>query len=337
MFGFQWHLSDRCNLRCRHCYQSDFSPASESSLEIRMAMADAIFTGIGDEEPVRIKLTGGEPLLLNDLPDLVDHLEKKPNLAEIHIITNGSIAEDSVLEKISKFKILTTVEISCESGNEEINDSIRGKGNLAMLRRNIPLYIERLHRPVVLMMTLGKHNTGTIQQTVDFARSAGANGLIFERFVPLGHGTMLSSQVLSAIDWRNAIKAITRASGEEVDADSLAAYRAFWLWFDRPEEDALEAALCNLGDHSMALMPDGTVFPCRRLQIPVGNVLKEPFVEIRKRLSNYNCVNLKKRLNGDTCGNCPFEDCPGCRALSNALSGDPWQDDIQCVLNVDPV
>lgn len=335
MFGFQWHLTDRCNRRCRHCYQENFDyGAGEASPAERRQLAAAILDVIPDEQ-VSINLTGGEPLLLPDLLELMQYLETFANLADVNIITNGTIHDSGLIKALGTFSRFAMFKMSLESGDRQINDSIRGAGSLELLRQSIPLYKQLSARPVSLMMTLSRANAETIAETVEFARKAGAAGIMFERFVPLGAGQAMSEAVLTAEDWYQAIVAIGQVAGLEVDPDDLAACRAFWLWLDREPEDALDAALCNLGSESMALMPDGTVFPCRRLEIPVGNLLKEPFAVIRDRLAEWDCSRIRPRLHGDICGVCQFEDCPGCRALARALTGDPLADDPQCVLQRD--
>jgi len=335
MFGFQWHLTDRCNRRCRHCYQENFDyGAGEASPEQRRQLAAAILEAIPDE-PVSINLTGGEPLLLPDLLELMQYLETFANLADVNIITNGTIHNSDLIKTLGALPRFGMFKMSIESGDRAINDSIRGAGSLELLWQSIPLYKQLSAHPVSLMMTLSRANAETIAETVEFARKAGAAGIMFERFVPLGAGQAMSEAVLTADDWYRAIVAIGQVAGLEVDPDDLASCRAFWLWLDRDPEDALDAALCNLGSESMALMPDGTVFPCRRLEIPVGNLLKEPFVAIRSRLAEWDCSRLRPRLHGDICGACQFEDCPGCRALARALTGDPLADDPQCVLQRD--
>ncbi len=335
MFGFQWHLTDRCNRRCRHCYQENFDyGAGEATPAQRRQLADAIFKAIPDE-PVSINLTGGEPLLLPDLLELMAHLENFSNLADVNIITNGTIHDRELLRSLGRFPRFDMFKMSIESGKTEINDSIRGVGSLEMLRRSIPLYKELTARPVSLMMTLSRVNAETIAETVDFARDSKTVGILFERFVPLGKGQGMSEAVLSADEWYQVLLDIGQSAGLEVDPDELAACRAFWLWLDREPEEALDAALCNLGSESMALMPDGTVFPCRRLEIPVGNLLREPFADIRSRLAGWDCSRIRPRLHGDICGACQFEDCPGCRALARALTGDTFADDPQCVLQKD--
>ncbi len=300
----------------------------------RRLAADAILAAIPNE-PVTVNLTGGEPMMVPDLVDLIRHLESYENLAEINIITNGTIEDPDLLTKLGSFARLRSFRVSLESGDEKINDFIRGKGSLAGLRRTIPLYREITGKSVTLMMTLSRLNCETIKESVKFARETGADDILFERFVPIGTGMGISESVLSANDWYKAIVSIGDAAGLEIDPDELAACRAFGLVTSgkADPEDMLAAALCNLGPESMALMPDGTVYPCRRLPLPTGNILKEPFAVIRERLGEWECSRVRERLRGLICGICPYEDCPGCRALALALTGNPLADDPQCVLN----
>jgi radical SAM protein with 4Fe4S-binding SPASM domain len=97
-------------------------------------------------------------------------------------------------------------------------------------------------------------------------------------------------------------------------------------------DEPLRGAPCNLGRDSMCLMPDGTVYPCRRLPVAVGNVLGEPFAAIRERLAAYAPDAIRPRLSGPRCGACDARDCAGCRALALSASGDILADDPQCAL-----
>jgi radical SAM protein with 4Fe4S-binding SPASM domain len=330
-FGFQWHLTDRCNLRCSHCYQDAFSSGSERGLEDLRRMADRIFGALPDRS-ISINLTGGEPLVLRHLFDLMDHLHTFPNLEEIHLITNGTKTSDQVLERLRAQPKLGTIKVSLESAEAATNDAIRGEGNLDRVRRGI----ERLlttGKPVVLMVTLSRVNAAAIEPTLDLACSLGASGVIFERFVPLGRGREMAEAVLDARGWRDAVLHIARASGIEADPEDLLAYRAFWLEPSSLDSE-LRGALCNLGDESMALMPDGTVYPCRRLPLLQGNILTEPFGVILDRLKRFGVEALRPRLRGQLCGACGVEDCAGCRALVRALTCDLFGDDPQCLLGL---
>ncbi len=314
-FGFQWHLSDRCNQRCAHCYQEDFTGASEPTLSVLLQMAARVLPALADTQ-VSVNLTGGEPLLLSHLPDLIKSLAGYQNLVEMNLISNGTVLAEAALSAMAREPKFGQLKISIESAEARVHDAIRGEGNLAVLRRNLPRLRKASGRPLVLMATLARYNLSGIESLLRFAEDHGAAGIIFERFVPMGRGDRLRDQVLGGDEWLQAIESIVRASGLDADPADLPAYRAFWLATGIEAEEPRRGALCNLGAGSMALMPDGTVFPCRRLPIAVGQVLTEPFAAIRARLRKYQ----------------PGGDCVGCRALANALSEDGCQDDSESPL-----
>ena len=75
-FTLQWHITHRCNLRCTHCYQDDYT-AFES--------ADALFDVLGQYETLLrenrfkgfLNITGGEPLTHPELFRLLEEAKKR--------------------------------------------------------------------------------------------------------------------------------------------------------------------------------------------------------------------------------------------------------------------
>ncbi len=328
-FGFQWHLTDRCNLRCRHCYQDDFSPRGE----LGTADLDRLVQNLlGALEGVRISinLTGGEPFLYPHLERVIDRLESSAAIEEFNIITNATVLPDERLVFLARQKKLGLFKVSLESSRAETNDSIRGPGNLEKVTAGIRRLIDAAAHPVAIMMTLARWNLEDIGSTVALARELGACGVIFERFVPLGTGGQLRDQTLDAADWLRAVGYILEESGLDCRPQDLPAFHAFWLNFSW----GLKGAACNLGS-SMALMPDGTVFPCRRLPLELGNALGGEFSAILRRIEEFRPGRLKERLTGLLCSNCPLEDCAGCRALAAARRGDWLADDPRCPLELE--
>ena len=98
-FGFQWHVTDRCNRRCVHCYQSDFSSKSERSPVVLRVIAEEIFESMPDHR-ISVNITGGEPFAWPHLPGLLRQLHDYPNLAEVNVITNGTLATDELLDSL---------------------------------------------------------------------------------------------------------------------------------------------------------------------------------------------------------------------------------------------
>lgn len=88
-------VTDRCNLRCQYCMpEKDYVwlPREEIlSFEEMGALVD-VFTELGVD---KVRLTGGEPLLRRELPELVQILAGKPALADIAMTTNGVLLAES--------------------------------------------------------------------------------------------------------------------------------------------------------------------------------------------------------------------------------------------------
>lgn len=327
--GFQWHITDRCNLRCRHCYQDIFSNEREKDIATLKSYADKIF-GYKRGYRVAVNITGGEPLLYPNLIELLEHIDRYESCSEINIITNGTFINESLILRLSKILHLKFLKISIESPIGSINDKIRGEKNLETVVNNLKMF-KRLKKDILIMMTLGSYNFRDVEKMVDFVVENELSGIIFERFVPLGRGREIGMDYLKRYEWKNVIESILTIINIQLKAEELVQYRAFWLMrFKRRFK--LRGALCNLGEDSFALMPDGSIYPCRRYNKKVADLNVDNLGSIRKILREYSIPAFKKRLNSDICGACGFEDCIGCRALTLAVTGDENGDDIQCFL-----
>ena len=106
-FYFQWHITERCNKHCRHCYQNGH-PSSDLQLSDLFMILDRM-----DEALVKwdrkgsLSLTGGEPYLrCLDLQSLMDRIDQMENFAYYDILTNGSLLSDEIIKSLKKQKKL---------------------------------------------------------------------------------------------------------------------------------------------------------------------------------------------------------------------------------------
>ena len=87
-------VTDRCNLRCEYCMPEDdyvWLPREDVlHFEETSALVD-VFLSLGVD---KIRLTGGEPLLRRDLPELVRMIATKPGLKDLALTTNGVLLAD---------------------------------------------------------------------------------------------------------------------------------------------------------------------------------------------------------------------------------------------------
>ncbi len=326
-FGFQWHITNYCNLRCYHCYQDDFSNNNDLKInenkKILLKIAERLSAG-----KITINITGGEPFLYKDIFKLLDAINQIDNIKTFNIITNGLLLNEANVEKLNRMGKLSEIKISLEGGDHESNDKIRGKGVFDKVIMNV----ENLHRiskkTIVLMFTVGSCNYHNLNRMLQLAKCLMVDGVIVERFVPLGKGLLLKNQYLKKDEWFVVIDEIIRFVNLDYNPKELVQYKAFHISFKNSNE--LKGALCNLGAESMALMPNGDVFPCRRFPTKIGNLLEDDFGEILLRLKILK-NNIIENLKGK-CRDCVIEGCFGCRALAYALNNDFYSEDPQCFL-----
>jgi len=284
-FGFQWHITWRCAGRCSHCYQSD----SQSEPELSVGMLKNIAAGImrAAPAPVTINVTGGEPLLYQNCGarlgvfELMEYLSQFENLGELNIITSTNGMNQKAIDDLRALPKLAYVKVSLESRDPEINDSIRWHGHYRMALENIRKLVAA-GLQVIIMTTLSKRNYQSVAGLCALARELNTRGVIFERFVPLGRGAaQMRDSVLTLAEWQEILEAIADVAGTE--ADDLRPYKAFWV-----DGAAVSGAPCCLGSESMALMPDGTVFPCRRVPVPAGKLPSDGMERMLTILSEYS-------------------------------------------------
>ncbi len=321
---FQWHVTNRCNLRCRHCYQEIFQDEEPGKF---FEVAGRLLEGLERLDRVSVlNITGGEPLLLGeDLFRLLRILNDHPRVLEIMLITNALGIDRRTTEHLSSFPKLTTVKVSLE-GMESVNDAIRGKGVFRKVLKALECLCESPLR-VVLMMTLHRGNLAEVPAFFHFSREIGVDGVIFERFVPEGVGRGMAQMVLTGGEWQEFLKTLCTLCAMDMSLSSLLPYKAFWVEF--VDGVSLLGAPCSLGG-SFCLMPDGTLFPCRRLPIPLGNICRENLGDLISH-PLFDKLRNRQHLEG-RCRVCTLEGCLGCRALAYAVSGNPFGEDPHCFL-----
>ena len=88
-------VTDRCNFRCRYCMPAEvFGPdyaflPSEKILNFdEIERLVKIFVSLGVK---KVRITGGEPLLRRDLPDLIERIHRIDGVEDIALTTNGML------------------------------------------------------------------------------------------------------------------------------------------------------------------------------------------------------------------------------------------------------
>ena len=106
-------VTDRCNLRCVYCMPAEGIKCVSHDDILRFDEIVRICR-IGAELGIsRIKLTGGEPLVRRDLPELVGMLKEIPGIEQVTLTTNGILLKEQINELVSNG--LDSVNISLDT------------------------------------------------------------------------------------------------------------------------------------------------------------------------------------------------------------------------------
>ncbi|MDD3726467.1 MAG: radical SAM protein [Candidatus Ratteibacteria bacterium] len=330
-FHIQWHITDRCNLRCLHCYQDDFSSKSELSLSfLKRVFSNIVGFAENRQQKLVIDITGGEPLLYKEWEKILTIVYQHPAVKRTGIITNGFFLDEERIKFLKNFKHLI-IKISAEGVDKEIYELFRGKGNY----KTFIEICERLKSSLpenekILMFTLTKENVREVSYLFDFIKRYNFNAFIVERFIPWGRGKKIGKSLVSIMDWLYILHLLCERCGLDDDISSLLPYRGIMVRQDIKGSYELFGAPCIIGSDGIAVMPDGTVFPCRRFPLKIGNLLEDPLKDIWENSDILN--RLRSSTLKGKCKDCRIKHCRGCRALTYSITGDYLEEDPLCPL-----
>jgi len=340
-FGFQWHITDRCNLRCIHCYQEGYSNDNELDFDGLKRVADEIIETLSKwNKKGDIAITGGEPLLKKEMFPLINYLESADEISSVDILTNGTLINDKILAQIQNLRKLRCVQVSLEGASPETNDAVRGIGTFDKILTCIRL-LRSKNIKVNIMFTLQRRNVGDIPSLIDLAVAEGIDTLTIERFVPLGSGSKIRGEMLSPKEIRQVFEYVSQRAEHLKTKDrqtTISRSRPLWVMCNRGtnsigiDSSSTDCAggVCSIGLDGLCILPDATVLACRRLPIPIGNLKRDSLLKIWHTSDLLWQIADKRNIKGK-CNSCEFVTrCSGCRAMAYACTGDYLAEDPQC-------
>lgn len=333
----QWHITERCNLRCAHCYQDDQSPPDPSWDDLVSALQQ--FRSFirhcrdlrgGRRIRAHITVTGGEPFVRSDFMDLLGLLSADKELLSFAVLTNGTMLDSSTVLSLSRLRP-GFVQVSID-GSRETHDRIRGTGSYELSVHGLGLLV-RAGIATHISFTAHRDNFRQFSHVAQLGRKLGVARVWADRMVPCGRGGSGPDKSLSP--------------GETLEFIGLMQKEARRGWF-RKSEVALHRSLqftvsgnrpyrCSAGDTLVTVLPNGDVCPCRRMPLVVGNLFREHLTRIYSDSELFRKLRDRQRTSvgcegcfyARTCGG-------GARCIASAVHGDPFAADPGCWLAKQP-
>ena len=204
-------VTDRCNFRCPYCMpvevygeKYEFLPRPHILSFEEIERLTRLFVRIGVS---KVRITGGEPLVRANLPDLISKLGVIDGIDDIALTTNGYLLENNATEL--KDAGLNRLTISLDSIDPDVFKEMSGRpqgpeNTLAGIKAAASLGFEQIKINVVVQRGVNEHTL------VDTARYFKGTGVIvrFIEFMDVGtkNGWELS-QVFTSIEVIHAINA----------------------------------------------------------------------------------------------------------------------------------
>ena len=343
-----WNTTRTCNLKCIHCYSNSESKKYEGELDTGEALR--FIDHLAEFKAPVILFSGGEPLLREDLIELVTYAKGKGIRATIS--TNGTLLSR---EKTAILKSLGVGYIGVSlDGIGENNDRFRGReGAFAAALTGIRNCIE-IGQRTGLRFTINKHNYRELNAIFDLIEAENIPRVCFYHLVYAGRGSKMVEEDITRQEARLAMDLIMERTldfhrrglqKEILTVDNHA--DGVYLYMKLKEKDParaqiiLELLRLNGGNRTGIAIGAvdwyGNVHPDQFTQNHTfGNVRERKFGDIWTDLSQPVLAGLKNRkpLLKGRCAACRWLDiCNGnFRARAEAVTGDFWESDPACYL-----
>lgn len=327
-------ITHRCNLRCRYCYH--FSGPGDVGRDLAKEEWLQFFQELNRAAVMEVVLAGGEPLVREDLPAIIDGIVT--NRMRFSILSNATLIDDAFAAFLKATKRCNEVQVSIDGASPAVHDSCRGDGTFVKAVAGIRC-LQRQQVPVTVRVTIHRHNVCDLANIAFFlleeldlpsfsTNAASYLGLCRNNMDDVGLSVDDRVQAMATLATLN------RQYGDRITANAgpLAETR-LWTAMEQARQDrpALSSGGhligCGCVMNTIAVRADGVIVPCTMLShLALGQVNRDDLQTIWQ--SHPEMVGLRQRqsieLNSFAyCSGCDFVDhCTGnCPGLAYTITG----------------
>lgn len=335
-FAFQWHITDVCDQRCKHCYIfaenacRHLDSMNWDQMEEVVANSED-FCAVYDRRPY-FYITGGDPILHPDFWRLLELLKSKE--IPFTILGNPFHLDDEVCRRLKS--------LGCEKyqlsidGMRETHDWFRKPGSFDCTLEKIGC-INRAGIRSVVMTTVSGTNIREVPQIIDTVVKYNVGVYAFARYCPTSEE---KDTGMSAEEYHELLRLCDEKFTEYEKAGCRTYFNKkdhLWTLYEYEKgtfvipSDAEEGMIyggCNCGNCHMTILPTGDVYACRRVQNSrVANVFEDRLADVWVcQMEVYR--NFEKFIK---CSKCELKAwCRGCPAVASGRSGNFYDADPQC-------
>jgi radical SAM protein with 4Fe4S-binding SPASM domain len=280
-----FEVIQQCNHACLHCYNvwhpdAKRRPVAYPHGELDTAGTLALLTKALDETRCRhVTLTGGEPLLRRDLPQILDLLRKRD--VTTTIISNGRLLDEpAVVDLLDRGVGL--FELPLLSHQREVHDRLSDSSGAFDAVLAAMAHIRYHSGQFVAVFVATRLNLPDLYDTIKLAFAFGSRGLMLNRFNPGGRGRAHLAELLPTADQMRQALAIADAAAAEFNFSISCSIPIQPCLVDTSAYPHLSFGFCAAGTDRAYYTLDalGNLRPCNHTPTILGNLLEEPFADL---------------------------------------------------------
>jgi heme b synthase len=332
-----WETTRRCNLACLHCRAA--AGTGPYPDELTTAEGKKLLDDLATMGQVVVILTGGEPLLRDDIYELAAYGAGLGH--RMVMAVNGTLLTPAVAARLKEVGI-QRVSISIDGASAASHDRFRAvegayDGALAGIAA-----CREAGLPFQINTTVTRANQAELPaiQALALKLKAAAHHVFV--LVPTGRGELIREELLSPEDYEATLRwLLDRQKEGRLFIKPTCAPQFYRLW---RQDAAARGEKITAAAHGMESMTKGClagqgfafvsyrgeVQPCGYLELVAGNIRETPFPEIWAHAELFQQLRRVDDYHGK-CRVCQYRKvCGGCRARAFALTGDVLGDDPIC-------
>ena len=327
------HLTDKCNLRCKHCYAVNMSEGGQELTSQEFITFLEQFYAQGGNTVV---VSGGEPLITNKFKKILEINSK----ADIRLLTNATIIDEKLAAYLSKFNI--KIQVSIDGSNKSIHDNIRGDGSFEAAITGVEHLIRQgMQKRINFSTTIMKQNLMDLPNIFQLANNM---GITCVRFLPLRkHGNASANWNIIQNDvtqkdyenfYRNVFEYAMLKYPELNISCGLSGYTL------DSKKISVDGSGCTIGK-KIVIDTKGDVFPCALLmdeKFKIGNIKVNSIEDLKSNLilNNLICARVERKNKIIKCSTCMWKNfCQGsCMGEAYEKNKTIWDTDEFCEFRI---
>ncbi|WP_160691818.1 radical SAM protein [Clostridium sp. C2-6-12] len=330
----QWHITNRCNKRCSHCYQGDYNGKEFTINNLKEVVAQYLellheYNMMNNlNTKGQINITGGEPFIREDIWELLDVFKEYNKHFDFGVLTNGSLLNEEVVKRLKYYKP-RIVQVSLD-GSKETHDKIRGKNSYNEVVKALKL-LKKYNIYSLVSFTANDKNYKEFSKVVRIAKKYKASKVWTDRMVPIGAGNTGEVKTLSkdqVVEYINIIRKEQNNLFNIFSKTKISGERSLQFL-----NGVSHSYKCSAGDGLIILLENGDVMPCRRLPIIAGNIKGSSLKDIYLNSEVFKNIRKIKEI-PKGCSGCKFLGIcnGGAKCIAYGVYGDYSNGDYGCIL-----